>query len=57
MKVRATAVGFLDCIREVGDEFEVTDEQFSEKWMEESEDKPRRGRPPKAKEPEEPEDS
>lgn len=35
IKVRATRQGYLGGRRRAGDEFEVTEDQFSEVWMEE----------------------
>jgi len=39
MKVRATKTGYIhNHFKNVDDEFEVTEKQFSEKWMEKIED-------------------
>lgn len=48
MKVKATQPGFLDCLRETDDEFEIEEDQFSEVWMEKVTGK--RGRPKKVEE-------
>jgi len=46
MKVTATKAGFYERLHKPGDEFEISEEKFSESWM-----KRKAGRPPKADKP------
>ena len=47
MKVRVKSPGFINRLWEVGSIIDVEEDQFSERWMERLEEKPKRGRPKK----------